>query len=223
MRHLTWRAQPNGYSAQILIGILSNPAAPPAAKVPDRSALPDPGVSDEDPLELTADERRALIAPLRQTLDYAHFPLAPRLDPLKSILAKLDPPNQSQNRNRGHHCRRMPAPGLADIGGDHEPLHRPANDARQRRYGAGPGSSRSRPRWPRATAPRQPSPTGARGLCAVNAAAGGSTWSLAERDDPEQVRVSLKPGAGVSARSERWCWRARQRRLPPLQGESSCG
>ena len=93
-------------------------------------------MSDEDPLELTADERRALIAPLRQTLDYAHFPLAPRLDPLKSILAKLDPPNQSQNRNRGRHCRRMPAPGLADIGGDHEPLHRPANDARQRRYGA---------------------------------------------------------------------------------------
>lgn len=46
----------------------------------------------DDPLELTADERKALIVLLRQTLDYARFPLAPRLDPLKAILAKLEPP-----------------------------------------------------------------------------------------------------------------------------------
>ena len=43
-------------------------------------------------LELTDEERAALVKHLRQTLDYARFPLAPRLDPLKSILAKLDPP-----------------------------------------------------------------------------------------------------------------------------------
>ena len=49
-------------------------------------------MSDDVPLELTADERKALIALLRQTLDYARFPLAPRLDPLKAILTKLEPP-----------------------------------------------------------------------------------------------------------------------------------
>ena len=49
-------------------------------------------MSDNEPFELTADERKALIALLRQTLDYARFPFAPRLDPLKAILAKLDPP-----------------------------------------------------------------------------------------------------------------------------------
>ena len=49
-------------------------------------------VSDNEPLELTTGERKALIALLRQTLNYARFPFAPRLDPLKAILAKLDPP-----------------------------------------------------------------------------------------------------------------------------------
>ena len=44
-----------------------------------------------EPLDLTDDERRALIALLRRTLDDARFPLSPRLDPLKAILAKLDP------------------------------------------------------------------------------------------------------------------------------------
>jgi hypothetical protein len=43
-------------------------------------------------LDLTDDEKRALIALLRETLEYARFPLAPRLAPLKAILAKLDPP-----------------------------------------------------------------------------------------------------------------------------------
>ncbi len=49
-------------------------------------------MSDDEPLELTADERKALIALLHETLDFARFPLAPRLDPLKAILAKLEPP-----------------------------------------------------------------------------------------------------------------------------------
>ncbi len=43
-------------------------------------------------LTLTEDEERALIALLKRTIDYDPFPLAPRLDPLKAILAKLDPP-----------------------------------------------------------------------------------------------------------------------------------
>ena len=57
----------------------------------------DPGVSDGDePLELTADERKALIALLRQTLDYARFPMAPRLDPLKPLF--LNSANLSHRR-----------------------------------------------------------------------------------------------------------------------------
>jgi hypothetical protein len=47
---------------------------------------------DDDPLDLTTGERTALIALLKRTLEYARYPLAPRLDPLEAILAKLDPP-----------------------------------------------------------------------------------------------------------------------------------
>jgi len=43
-------------------------------------------------LDLTDDEERALIALLRRTIDEARFPYSPRLDPLKAILAKLEPP-----------------------------------------------------------------------------------------------------------------------------------
>ncbi len=43
-------------------------------------------------LDLTDDEARALVAHLRQALDYDPFPYAPRLDPLKAILAKLNAP-----------------------------------------------------------------------------------------------------------------------------------
>ena len=51
-------------------------------------------MSDRDELlELDCrTSRKALIALLRQAIDYARFPLAPRLDPPKSVLAKLDPP-----------------------------------------------------------------------------------------------------------------------------------
>jgi hypothetical protein len=57
-------------------------------------------------LDLTEDEKLALVAHLRHTasiaqrlrldppdrpLEYDPFPYAPRLDPLKAILAKLDP------------------------------------------------------------------------------------------------------------------------------------
>ena len=43
-------------------------------------------------LDLTDDEARALAAQLRHALEYDRFPYAPRLDPLKAILAKLEPP-----------------------------------------------------------------------------------------------------------------------------------
>lgn len=43
-------------------------------------------------LDLTDDEAGALAKHLRRTLDDDPFPLAPRLDPLKAILAKLEPP-----------------------------------------------------------------------------------------------------------------------------------
>jgi len=43
-------------------------------------------------LDLTEDEARALAKHLRQALDHDPYPLAPRLDPLKAILDKLDPP-----------------------------------------------------------------------------------------------------------------------------------
>jgi hypothetical protein len=49
-------------------------------------------VSDGDPLALTAEERAALIGLLRRALDEARYPLSRRYDPIKAILAKLDPP-----------------------------------------------------------------------------------------------------------------------------------
>jgi hypothetical protein len=43
-------------------------------------------------LDLTDDEKLALVAHLRHALEYDPFPYAPRLDPLKAILANLEPP-----------------------------------------------------------------------------------------------------------------------------------
>jgi hypothetical protein len=43
-------------------------------------------------LDLTDDEALALAQLLRRTIDDDHFPLSPRLAPLKAILGKLDPP-----------------------------------------------------------------------------------------------------------------------------------
>ena len=43
-------------------------------------------------LDLTDDEAAALAKHLRQAIDDARYPLAPRLDPLKAILAKVEPP-----------------------------------------------------------------------------------------------------------------------------------
>jgi hypothetical protein len=44
-------------------------------------------------LDLTDNEAVALAKHLRQAIDYARYPYAPRLDPLKAILAKLEPPS----------------------------------------------------------------------------------------------------------------------------------
>jgi len=43
-------------------------------------------------LNLTDDEARALAVHLGHALEYDPFPHAPRLDPVKAILAKLEPP-----------------------------------------------------------------------------------------------------------------------------------
>jgi hypothetical protein len=43
-------------------------------------------------LDLTDDEERALVQLLRRAMDEERYFLSPRLDPLKAILAKLDPP-----------------------------------------------------------------------------------------------------------------------------------
>ena len=43
-------------------------------------------------LDLTEDEKVSLVRLLRHAIDDDPFPHAPRLDPLKAILAKLDPP-----------------------------------------------------------------------------------------------------------------------------------
>jgi hypothetical protein len=42
-------------------------------------------------LELSEEEARALARHLREALEYARYPYAPRLDPLKAILARLEP------------------------------------------------------------------------------------------------------------------------------------
>jgi hypothetical protein len=43
-------------------------------------------------IDLTDDEYAAVTAALRKLISEDKFPLAPRLKPLKSALAKLDPP-----------------------------------------------------------------------------------------------------------------------------------
>ena len=42
-------------------------------------------------LDLTEDEAHVLVRLLRRAVDYDPYPLAPRLDPLKAILEKLEP------------------------------------------------------------------------------------------------------------------------------------
>jgi hypothetical protein len=42
--------------------------------------------------DLTESEKAALVALLRDTIEYARYPHAPRLAPLRTILEKLEPP-----------------------------------------------------------------------------------------------------------------------------------
>jgi hypothetical protein len=52
-------------------------------------------LSDGDlTLALTAEEREALIGLLRRAIDDARYPYSRRYNPIKAILAKLDPPPQ---------------------------------------------------------------------------------------------------------------------------------
>jgi hypothetical protein len=49
-------------------------------------------------VDLTDDERRALVELLHRTIDFDQYPLAPRLAPLLAILGKLDPPPRPELR-----------------------------------------------------------------------------------------------------------------------------
>ena len=46
--------------------------------------------------DLSDDEVRLLIRLLRRAIDEDRYPMAPRLAPLKAILAKLDPPKPAE-------------------------------------------------------------------------------------------------------------------------------
>ena len=52
-------------------------------------------------LDLTDDKRAAIVRLLKRTLDTDRYPLVPRLAPLKSILAKLEPPRPREPRPSG--------------------------------------------------------------------------------------------------------------------------
>ena len=47
-------------------------------------------------LDLTDEETQALIRLVRREIDDDCYPMAPRLDPLKAVLAKLDPPRPAE-------------------------------------------------------------------------------------------------------------------------------
>ncbi len=61
-------------------------------------------------IELTDDKAAALTRYLRQKLNDERFQLAPRLDPLRAILAKLEPPAPPYER---------PPPLTPDMGPSH--------------------------------------------------------------------------------------------------------
>jgi hypothetical protein len=49
-------------------------------------------------LDLTDDETAALVRLPKRAIDNDRYPLAPRLDPLKAILAELKPPKPQEPR-----------------------------------------------------------------------------------------------------------------------------
>lgn len=81
-------------------------------------------------LDLTDEEAAALAKHLRQSLDYDRYPFAPRLDPLKAILAKLEPPKPQPQPLQP--LPAGPGPASGEDGADDERLQRPANRASAR-------------------------------------------------------------------------------------------
>ena len=49
-------------------------------------------MADDDLSRLTDDEKTALTALLKRTIDADHYPLSPRIRVLRGILARLEPP-----------------------------------------------------------------------------------------------------------------------------------
>jgi hypothetical protein len=49
-------------------------------------------MADDDLTRLTRDEKVALVALLKRSIDEDRFPLSPRIGVLRGILAKLEPP-----------------------------------------------------------------------------------------------------------------------------------
>ena len=91
-------------------------------------------MSDGEPLDLTADERKALVALLRQTLEYARFPLAPRLDPAEGDLGEIGTAKASISTAAGG-CwadPRQQAPAVTD---EYRRRHSCAATSRCRRRG----------------------------------------------------------------------------------------
>jgi hypothetical protein len=57
-------------------------------------------MADDDLSRLADDEKVALRALLRRTIDDDRYPLSPRIRVLKGILAKLEPQSRRQHRGR---------------------------------------------------------------------------------------------------------------------------
>jgi len=55
-------------------------------------------MADDDLSRLTQDEKVALAALLKRTIDADHYPLSPRIGTLRGILAKLEPPRSTSAR-----------------------------------------------------------------------------------------------------------------------------
>jgi hypothetical protein len=85
-------------------------------------------------LELTDEEAAALTKHLRQALDYARCRLAPRLDPLKSVLAKLEPPKPQPERFAAAETRH----GTDRRAGTAETLNHPTTRCPPWHFGASP-------------------------------------------------------------------------------------
>lgn len=86
--------------------------------IPDTAASVFPGDEENKTIDLTDDEFAAVIAALKEKLDRDRYPRAPRLEPIRAALAKLDPtsaprpaapprpPLPQATRTRGPRARR---------------------------------------------------------------------------------------------------------------------